>query len=252
MYLPWSERDNLEEMAENHHVGGVHTKPDKLAIAALVLTSTWLFWFGTFLGIVFALINLIRGRGRPNRSESLMWAGCAFVMGAIGVLTFAAIVIPKIHQASVASEDRQAKASLVHVAHIFRESKDAGESIFPVGSGRPWRVGGNSGITVVGSQVVSKKDDAVSAEVWNITKTSRGHSFGSELFLADRSASGRCFIERIGAKAPKRSVTSFYPTPTLPRRATPPEQTERNPCDAHTAQRYFHATTMPASFGIGI
>ncbi len=71
-------------------IGWMSPRPtlNPLAVTALVLAATWIWWIGTFLSIIFGTIAWRQIKRSDTRQCGLRWLRIAAVFAAIGVATF--------------------------------------------------------------------------------------------------------------------------------------------------------------------
>jgi len=167
---------------------------DRVAVASVVLSSLWLWWVGSVIGLVLGLVALARARRGPYPYTSRRWAWTGVTLGLIGIFTFSVFVAPPLFSRTRRHfEDRAARASLVDFVTILHEENGLGEG-FPVvpGFAAPWMLPGGSGVVVVGPETSSTDDKTVSAEVWDLWATSEPHH-GATVYASVLSGSGTCF-----------------------------------------------------------
>lgn len=177
--------------------GGVRFPEDRLAVAAVLLTSMWLWWVGTIVGSALAIACLVRRHRRPDPRGSRRWAGTALVLGAVGIVTYVPLGLPPtvaaVERIRVHFEDAAAKSSLIDLVDTYSIRGSAGTSGFPIASAGQWTLSGGSDVRVVLPQTTSTGDKVVSAETWGISDLGSG-PVGSTLYAAVLSASGTCFF----------------------------------------------------------
>ncbi len=183
---------------------------DGLAVAAVMLTSVWLWWVGTFVGTAIAIYVLVRSRRRVDPASSRRWGTAALVLGAVGIVTFAMAASAAWPRISKHNDDSAAKASLLDVARVYDHGNPFAPGAFAAASGNEWTVPGGSSVHVISPLATSTGYKSVSAEVWQVTSTS-GRPFGAELYAAVLSSSGACFFMRDQGAPSYLSFATLFP-----------------------------------------
>ena len=170
---------------------------DGIVVAALLLTTSWIFWIGTFVGSVLAVVALVRSAHQTTPRISRIWAATALTFGCVGILTspwgYLTIVKPIIsHQENLA-----ARASIADVISAYSGPSRNNQGNFPTAPEHaiPWELPGYGGLFVLGPQVASRDYKHVSAEVWNVS-FNNGQVIATTLYLAVHSATHECFFAR--------------------------------------------------------
>ena len=167
---------------------------DRLAVASVVLSSLWLWWAGSVLGLVLGVIALARARTQPQPLTSRRWALTGIALGLVGVITFATFVAPRLSTTLRHHfEDTAAHATLADLVTDLK-TENASKGGFPVTLGTtPWRLPGDSDVVVVSPNTSSRTFKMVSAEVWDL-RVAPGR--GATVYAAVLSGTGTCFYLR--------------------------------------------------------
>ena len=168
---------------------------DRLAVASVILSSSWLWFAGSLAGLVLGLVAWKRHGSRPQPLTSRRWALTGVSLGAIGMFIFGTVVAPPMFR-SIArrTDDAAARASLADLVSAINSSTGQNLHTSP-NSFAPWRLPGGSGVVVVGPGTTSTGFKTVSAEVWDLwlpaPPTGR-----ATIYAAVLSSSGTCFYLR--------------------------------------------------------
>ena len=167
---------------------------DRLAVASVVLSSLWLWWIGSVVGVVLGVVALCRAPAQPHPYTSRRWAQAGIVTGLIGVLTFALFVAPTLFPAlGRRFADDEARATLADLASTLTPGSPGGFADSGAGAIR-WTLPGHPDVTVVGPGTQSHNAKTVSAEVWGAGQGEPGT--GAAVYAAVLSNTGTCFFSR--------------------------------------------------------
>ena len=186
----WANVD--DDWASDHR--RVSRPRDRMAVASVVLSSLWLWWVGSLVGLVLGLVALARARRGPHPFTSRRWAWTGITLGLIGVFTFSVFVAPPLFSRTRHHfQDRTARASLADFVTTLHEenARSQGFPVVPV-STAPWKLAGGSGVVVVGPETSSTDDKTVSAEVWDLWATPEP-THGATVYASVLSGTGTCF-----------------------------------------------------------
>jgi hypothetical protein len=188
---------------------------DRLAVASVVLSSLWLWWVGSLVGIVLGLVALIRHRSRPDPRASLRWASAGIALGVLGVATFSLSFGPPIMTSLRHHfEDSAAQASLGDLQQALRKQRPTVAAGYPTSSASvsPWTIVGGTAVEIVGPGTASTGFKKVSVEVWNVSSPSPTGD-GDTLYAAVLSGSSVCFYLKDDATPSYSEGTSSRAAP---------------------------------------
>jgi hypothetical protein len=188
---------------------------DRLAVASVVLSSLWLWWIGSVMGLVLGLVALVRHGSRPDPRASLRWATTGIGLGLLGLATFAVTFGPPITtHLRRHFEDSAAQSSIADLLQVLRDEDPTGSTGYPTAAATTsrWTVPGGSAVEIVGPGTASTGFKKVSVEVWNLSVPSVP-GLGGTVYAAVLSGSGACFFLKENASP---SYTETEPTLAAP------------------------------------